>query len=115
MSTNINNVSQIFGEITEAMMKQFTELISPIRDDIKKIENDISGIHDRLLKIEKDMHKTPCMSSQKHYIEHQKQRETEQKRILMQKKFIYNIMTIVVATGIIAIFGGLIYAFRHGY
>ena len=111
-----------------------------VKDTYKSIHTDIKMLTVAITELRADMPKQPCETVKQHIKNHEseyvevKEYIAELKQIIVdhkkehiddiahkaeieviRKKFVYNIATIVIASGIISIVGAAIYAFRNGF
>lgn len=94
------------------MMVCFTatlkELFSIQDKKLTKIENTLDSLRSNI-------HATPCQTLIKHIESHQQDKNYQTEVTLIRKKFIYNTLSVILASTILALLGAIYYAITHGY
>lgn len=102
------HVSEAFAKIAQDLFEKFNMKIDELVEDLKELSKTVRSL-------ELTVHNSPCESIVNHLKYHQELQARQEDERVIRKKFIYNVATIVIGTGIVTAVGAIIYAFKNGF
>lgn len=124
-----NEVLDLLNTVVETIQKTLSSRIDHLCKVIEKLDTSIenlkeaddargketSDLAETINKLEQNIHHPPCDVMVEHIKEHSRVEQAKHETSIIRKKFIANVLTIVVAAVILGALGAIWYAFVHGY
>jgi len=118
LSTFVETIQNTLNTRIDQVCKSLDKLddnIHSLKSENEKINKEKLELVNTVVKLEGAIHHPPCDVMLEHMRRHSAEEHNRQEINLIRKKFIANVLTIVVASLIIGTLGSIWFAFANGY